>query len=304
MNRQDVREHLTGPIDSVRVPFLRDGSVDYQGLRNVIEFDIQAGSKTVLLTVGDSHYLCLSDQEIGEITRVAVEQTRGRAMLVAADRMHATARAVEFARFAKETGADVVMCLPPDWAESGTSQSIAEHYVTVSKVMPVMIVTGVFIPRGLRFALDTVSRALAGSQSVVAVKDDMCGQFAVHLSLMAHPICAVFAGGLKVNHMTMHPYGCDGYMSSYITFRPEIAWRYWDAITKNDLPAAAAIIRDYDIALFDLIASLPGGFDAGMHGIQEVFGIAERWRRPPYYSLNDAEMERLKAFFEERGIAP
>ncbi len=38
------------------------------------------------------------------------------------------------------------------------------------------------------------------------------------------------------------------------------------------------------------------------HGAQEVFGIAERWRRPPYLSLTDPEMERLRAFFA--GLPP
>ncbi len=33
------------------------------------------------------------------------------------------------------------------------------------------------------------------------------------------------------------------------------------------------------------------------HGAQEIFGIAGRWRRGPYASLDDADMERLRDFF-------
>jgi hypothetical protein len=34
------------------------------------------------------------------------------------------------------------------------------------------------------------------------------------------------------------------------------------------------------------------------HGAQEIFGIAGRWRRGPYHSLSDAEMEQLRGFLD------
>ena len=46
MNRDEVRAHLTGPFPSISTPFNENGSVDYDGLRNQIDFIIAAGSKT------------------------------------------------------------------------------------------------------------------------------------------------------------------------------------------------------------------------------------------------------------------
>ena len=302
MDRDEVREHLTGPISSIRTPFNRDGSVDYDGLRSVIDYDLAAGSKTALLTVGDSHYICLSEEEIAEVTRVTCEQASGKGMVVAADRQHDTARSVAFAEFAKETGADVLMVLPPNWGPSCTVDSLAEHYVAVSGVMPVMIVTGVFLPLGDAFALETIERTLAASSNVVAVKDDMCGDFARRLCLLAHDRVAVFAGGQKVNHMNMWPYGCDGYMSTYITFDSDVSNRYWKAIEAMDLVTARGIIRHFDMAYFDFVSTLTGGWNAGFHGAMELFGVTKRWRRKPYYSLNDEEMETLAEFFKGKGL--
>ena len=94
MTPDEVREHLTGPFPSIRMPFNEDGSVDYEGLRHEIDFIIAAGSKTILLTAGDSHYMCLSDEEIAQVTRTTCEHTRGQAMVVAADRWYSTSRAV------------------------------------------------------------------------------------------------------------------------------------------------------------------------------------------------------------------
>lgn len=302
MNAEEIRYHLTSPISSISTPFNKDGSIDYKSLRGYIDFCINAGSKTMLLTAGDSHYLCLSDQEIAEVTKVTVEQTAKRAMVVAADRHHSTERAIEFAEVTKDIGADLLMCMPPDWGRSCTSRTLAEHYTQVSKVMPVMIVTNIFIPRGVDFGIETLKLTLQQGNNVVALKEDFGGEFARKMAILVHEHWAVISGGQKQNHMNILPYGCDGYLSTYITFKPEIARDYWGAIQSQDIAKARQIIGDYDIPLFDFIGKLPGGFDAGIHGILELFGIAKRWRRKPYYSLNDAEMEKLKDFLRSLSL--
>ena len=303
IDRETAREHLGGPVTSVRTPFRADGEVDEAGLREFVEHCVANGSKAVILTAGDSHFHCLSDAEIAEVTRVTIDQTAGRAMVVAANRFHATARAVEFACFAREAGADVQMCMPPDWAKSCTPASLAEYYAAAARTLPVVIVTNVFIPRGEAFGLEAIRLALDASNGIVAVKDDMGGAFAQQLCLLARGRCATFAGGLKQNHLNMIPFGCDGYMSTYLPFEPEITRRYWSAVQAGDLDVAWEIARKYDADYYAFISRFPGGWNAAMHGTLELFGIAGRWRRKPYYSLDDAEMERLAGFFEGVGIA-
>ena len=302
MTRDEIRAALTGPSGSVRTPFHRDGSVDYNGLRNVIDFNINGGSKTVLLTAGDSHYFALREQEIAEITKVAVKHTAGRAMVVAADRYYGTSQAVEFAKYSRDVGADILMVMPPDWGHSITPASLVEHYAAVAKHIPIMMVTNVFIPRGKEFGLETLKLALEKVPGIVAVKDDFCGEFGRRMALLVHDRWAVYSGGLKQNHLDIHPYGCDGYLSTLTSFKPKIAHDYWKAIQSNNLPRAKEIIRKYEVPWFDFIVSLKGGFDAGIHGMLEIYGLAQRWRRKPYYSLTDAEMDRLRSCLKELSL--
>lgn len=65
---------------------------------------------------------------------------------------------------------------------------------------------------------------------------------------------------------------------------------------------AVGVIRDYDMPLFSYISGLTGGFDAGIHGIMELYGLCKRWRPKPYHSLNDAEMESLSDFLKARKL--
>ena len=77
IDRAWVRHALTGPIASLRTPFLRDGTVDFAGLRRMIDFNIDAGSGAIVLTAGDSHYIALSDDEITRVTQVTVDHVAG-----------------------------------------------------------------------------------------------------------------------------------------------------------------------------------------------------------------------------------
>jgi len=302
ISHEAVREALTGAVGSVRTPFHRDGTIDWDGLRNTIDFNINAGSKTVLLTAGDSHYFVLSDREIAEVTKVAAEHTAGRAMVVAADRHYGTAHAVEFAQYVRALGADVLMVMPPDWGQSFTMETLVEHYAAIARHIPVMVVTNVFIPRGIDFGIKTLQMLLDQVKGIVAIKDDYCGEFARKMALLVHDRWAVMSGGQKQNHLDALSYGCDGYLSTFISFSPEISRYYWEAITAKDLRTAQAMIKGYDMPFFDFISTLPGGFDAGMHGAMELFGIAPRWRRRPYHSLSEEEMGRLTDFFQKLAL--
>lgn len=196
----------------------------------------------------------------------------------------------------------MLMVLPPDWADSCDPESLAAHYAAVSEQIPVMLVTNFFRTRGAAFGLQVVERTLSAAPNVVAIKDDWCGVFGRQMALRVHERWIVFSGGQKQNHLDLHPYGCDGYLSVFLTFKPEIAWRYWAAIEGNDLAGAVEVIRDFDLPFFHAVQGLRGGFDAGIHAVLELVGLCGRWRRPPYSNLNDAEMEQLAAVLKTARI--
>ena len=296
-----VRAALSGPMTSIHPVFTRDGSLDVAGLGRLIEHAIAAGSGTMLLTYGDSLHSILSDREVGELLRTVVRQTAGRAMVVAADRMWPTRIELEFASEARDAGADVLMVLPPTWGGSATVDTLVAHYQAVGEAIPAMVVTAPYFA-AQELGLEVLRRLVEDGRGVVALKDDVCGEFARRVGTLCHGAWALISGGQKQNHLDMHPYGVDGYMSSFLHFNPSIAHRYWAAITAGDLEAAGKVIEAYDRPFFDRIIALPGGFDAGIHACFQAAGLAERWRRAPYYDLSDAEYDELVGWLQDRGM--
>jgi 4-hydroxy-tetrahydrodipicolinate synthase len=293
---QELRTLLTGPVMSVHTPFTRDGAIDYGSLRGLVDRGIDAGSTTMLLTYGDSLYSLLTDDEVAEVTRVVAEQTAGRAAVVAADRIWWTGKTVEFARYAREVGADVLMVLPPDWAGSCTADSFVAHYAAVAVEIPVMVVTNAF-SRSQAMGLEVLRRLRDDVPGVIAIKDDLVGVFARKMAILLRGHWSIISGGQKQNHFDLIHYGCDGYLSTFVTFAPHVTQAYWQAVQTEDWVEAARIIREYDIPYFDYVLGVIGGFDAALHGTFEHFGLSQRWRRPPYHSLTDEQMEQLSQLF-------
>jgi 4-hydroxy-tetrahydrodipicolinate synthase len=301
LDRAFVRSALTGPMTSIHPLFTRDGALDPGAVAGEIERALAAGSGTMLLTYGDSLHSILADREVGELLRIVVRATAGRAMVVAADRQWPTVIEVEFAREARAAGADLLMVLPPNWGGSATTESLVTHYRTVAREIPAMIVTAAFtgIPS---IGLDVLRVLVESEPRVVALKDDITGDFAKRVATLCHPAWAIISGGQKQNHLDLLPYGCDGYMSTFIHFNPAVADRYWALVTAGDLTGATALIDRYDRPYFDHILAMPGGFDGGFHATLQAAGLADRWRRAPYYDLSDEEFEAFAAFLDERGL--
>ncbi len=298
---QELRTLISGPVLSLHTPFRADGEIDFSSLRGLVERGIAAGSTTMLLTYGDSLYSLLTDDEVAAVTRVVAEQTAGRAAVVAADRIWWAGKTVEFARYAGEVGADLLMVLPPDWAQSCTADTLVEHYAAVAAEIPVMVVTNVF-GRSPAMGLEVLERLRDGVPGVIAIKDDLVGSFARRMALLVHGHWAVISGGQKENHFDLVHYGCDGYLSTLVAFAPHITNVYCQAVQAEDWEGAGRVIREYDMPFFEAILDMPGGFDAALHGIYELFGISQRWRRPPYHSLSDEEMERLAQLLSDLNL--
>ncbi len=303
----ELREALNSPIPSIRTPFTKDGQIDFDGVRSQVDFVIAGKAKTIMLTWGDSLHSVLTDDEVAQLAKAVVEHTRGRAKVIAADNIWATRKAVDYARYCAEIGADFLMLMPPDWAGQTTPETLVTHFNAVSEHIPTMIVTaffaqtGVFGPRTGAFNMEVIRALYEGVPGLVAVKDDILGDFGIELCTTVHDRWAVVSGGLMENHTFQLPYGVDGYLCALMSFKPEIAWDYWDCVQAKDYDSAWKIMKDQEKPLTSIMNSYEGGFNPVIHGILEIFGISKRYLPPPYHTLSDSQMEELEDFVKGMG---
>ena len=295
--RKELKQKFRGPIASVKTPFNKDGSIDYPSLGNFVDTMIDDGAAAIVLTMGDSLYTVLTDTEIAELTKKTVELTNGRVPVVAADKQWWTGKAVEFARYSREVGADLMMVANPDWANSSTTDSLVEHYTAVSAAIPVMVLTMSFKLRPESFGLEVIRRLKEGAPGVMAIKDDHpSGAFGRRMCHLLGGDWVVMMGGTYEYLMEKYHYGVDCSFATPLMFRPELATEFFVALEAGNYDRVIEIITDYEMPFFECIRSFKGGFSAGAAASLELRGIQKRHRRPPYVDATDEEVERLKAF--------
>jgi 4-hydroxy-tetrahydrodipicolinate synthase len=116
-----------------------DGSVDYDTLRQLIDWHIEQGTDCigVVGTTGESPTVTV--EEHCEIIRVSVEQARGRVPIMAGAGGNSTREAIELTRYAREVGADCSLQVVP-YYNKPTQEGIYRHFKAVAEAVDLPVV--------------------------------------------------------------------------------------------------------------------------------------------------------------------
>ncbi|MFB3904761.1 MAG: dihydrodipicolinate synthase family protein [Acidobacteriota bacterium] len=293
MSPAELKRRIRGPILAIPTPFTSTFEVDYQAVRNMVRLGLANGITAYELTAGDSQYQVLSFEEIKELTRVLAEAVGDKGTFIAATGAWWTAPAVEYARYAESAGADGVQVLVPAGSEEGR----LEHYRKIAEATRLGLVL-----HG-NFPLSLLEKLLA-LPSVVAMKEDVSEKYYFDIQRKYGRRLAIFCGGQKWRFLIGQRYGSRGYLSTFATFAPQVAVRFWKAVERNDMDQAKEIVLRYDQPLFDFCLSGKRSFHAYWRGVLEYFGIAQRYLRPPSDVCTDADLREIKALFDSMGLEP
>jgi 4-hydroxy-tetrahydrodipicolinate synthase len=143
-------------------PFHTDGSVDYDGMRRVLDLMIDQGADGICVLANFSEQFLISDDERDALTRLSLEHVAGRLPVIVTISHFATSIVVQRAQFAKELGAASVMMMPPYHGAlmKGTPQQVFDQFAAVGEVgIPIMVqdapLSGVDLPVPLLIKMAT-----------------------------------------------------------------------------------------------------------------------------------------------------
>ena len=130
---------IVGSIVALVTPMTDDGSVDYPGLRRLIDWHIAEGTDCigVVGTTGESP--TVSIEEHCEIIRVAVEHAKGRVPVMAGTGANSTAEAIELSRFAQQVGADCSLSVVP-YYNRPSQEGMYRHFKAIAEAVDLPMV--------------------------------------------------------------------------------------------------------------------------------------------------------------------
>jgi 4-hydroxy-tetrahydrodipicolinate synthase len=161
---------ILGSIVALVTPMQEDGSVDYAGLRRLIDWHIAEGTDCigVVGTTGESP--TVSVEEHCEIIRVSVEHAKGRVPIMAGAGGNSTREAIELARYAKKVGADCTLSVVP-YYNKPSQEGIYQHFRAIAEAVDIpMVLYNVPGRTVADMQVDTVLR-LAQIPGIVGIKE-------------------------------------------------------------------------------------------------------------------------------------
>lgn len=291
---------FTGAGVALITPMNGDGSVNYDKMEEVIEFQIESGTDAIIVcgTTGESS--TLTEQEHISCIRFACEVTKKRIPVIAGTGSNCTDSAVYLSVEAEKCGADGLLLVTP-YYNKATQNGLKAHYTKVagSVKIPILLYN---VPSRTSTLIQpqTVVELCRDVPNIVGVKDatgDISG--VAQILSMADGKLDLYSGN-DDQIVPILALGGKGVISVLSNILPKETHDMADSYLKGDVEKS----RDMQLRYFDLIKALfcevnPIPVKKAMNLIgMEVGGL-----RLPLTEMEEANVLRLAAAMKNVGIS-
>ncbi|MDP4010359.1 MAG: 4-hydroxy-tetrahydrodipicolinate synthase [Candidatus Spechtbacteria bacterium] len=163
------KRKYAGTWTAIVTPFKNDGSLDEGAFRGLVKRQIDAGITGIVPagTTGESPTLSLA--EMKRIYEIAVEEAKGKAMVMAGTGSNSTAHALEYTKAAIEAGADCCLVVTP-YYNKPTPNGLKAHFRAIADLGLPVIIYNIKGRTALNIETDTMMK-LAEHPNIVGVKE-------------------------------------------------------------------------------------------------------------------------------------
>ena len=162
---------FTGAGVALITPMNDDGSVNYEKLRELLEFHVANKTDAIIICGTTGEASTLSDEEHLECIRFACEVINKRIPVIAGTGSNCTQSAIELSKEAEKSGVDGLLSVTP-YYNKATQNGLKAHYKAIAKEVNVPIILyNVPSRTGTRLAPQTVVDLCHEVPNIVGVKD-------------------------------------------------------------------------------------------------------------------------------------
>ena len=161
---------FTGSGVAIVTPFNENGSINFDSLKNLIEFQIKNNTDAIIIcgTTGESS--TLSNEEHLEAVRFTVDTVNKRIPVIAGAGSNDTEHGVYLCKEAQKAGADGLLLVTPYYNKT-TQKGLIEHYKRMAHSVDIPILLyNVASRTGLNIAPQTVYE-LSKIENIVGIKE-------------------------------------------------------------------------------------------------------------------------------------
>ncbi len=297
-----INEKLVGPVYTVFTPFAENYEIDYDALANYLHTLYAGGARRFYAMAYNSRYSQMTHEEImqlnGFCARTLKELDRENLVIVG-DPIHcSTAESTEFARQAKDAGADLISIIMRE--KYFSDEQVLEHFDTIGRGsdFPILVHEMPFLsgfdgtqmhwPASLIASLPRVSH-------IAALKEDAKEPEVTRQALALEPdIRVVIAGGGKAALRNYLRDGACSWLNGISIIDAAIAERFWRACLDGDTATQDFVIEELEAPFFSTVVKKYGWHRCNKALLQAA-GLMHRRDRMPLQHLDDAAFAEVQA---------
>jgi 4-hydroxy-tetrahydrodipicolinate synthase len=289
---------LRGCATALVTPFQKDGSIDDECFKKLVERQIKNGVKLLVPcgTTGES--ATMSPEEDVHVIKMAIEIAgKNKAKIIAGTGSNCTADAIEYTRKARELGADCALIVAP-YYNKPTQEGIFAHFSEIAKSVkkfPIMLynVPGRTVTN---ISAETTLRLAEAHENIVAIKE-ASGNFSQIMEILRRrpKHFKVFSGD-DATTLPLISVGADGLVSVCANEIPDLTSK----MVEKALDGAWTAARKIHNQILPLMeANFIEASPAPCKFVMKEMGLLEENLRLPLVPVMEATREKLRKIVKE-----
>ena len=162
---------FTGAAVAIVTPFNADGSVNYEKLDNLIEYQIKNNTDAIVICGTTGEASTLSHEEHLDVVRHCIKTVNHRVPVIAGTGSNCTETAIELSKKAEEYGADAVLSVTP-YYNKATQGGLYVHFKDTADAINIpCILYNVPSRTGCNILPETAVKLAKDVKNIVAIKE-------------------------------------------------------------------------------------------------------------------------------------
>ena len=291
-------KNLRGSIVALVTPFAEDGSVDFDALGRLIDFQLEGGTDALLMlgTTGESS--TMTHEKDDEVVKYTVARVAGRVPVIAGSGSNCTQTMVEKSLSFQALGVDGLLLITP-YYNKANEEGMYNHFKTVLDAVDIpCILYNVPGRTGCSISESVVAR-LATHPNALAIKEASGNMsYSAKVARYCGPDFGMFSGNDDIV-VPMMALGSRGVISVWANIMPKEVHELCAAFDQGRLQDALDIqLRCLEVinSLFCEVNPIP------VKGALEMMGMGKAVYRQPLAPMSEAAANRVRAALKEVGV--
>ncbi len=295
---ENHKENLSGVFLPLVTPFLKDESIDWDGLKNNVSFYAKSKAKGFLVLGSNGENKSLDEVEKLKILETVLQCKASHQKVIVACFVESTRQALRFIKKVESMEIDYFNLLPPFYFRKQMTDEVLAGYFTEcadGSLKPILLYNA---PKfsGVTLSLELVVK-LSGHRNIVGIKDSASSGIEKFIEAVPDDF-VVIAGSINFLFPAVLS-GAVGGVISMANYFPDLTQElYLLGKEKNREEGEKLHLR-----LSDLNKKISGAYGvAGVKAAMDLMGLVGGVPRKPLLGLKETEKEKLRKDLEEAGL--